>query len=76
MRFFDHLQTFLVVGPVVSLLLVGLVLALKSAGSPAPGSGAERVGMALGIVMIRVIGVLAGLLLVQRVVGFPTGLVW
>jgi hypothetical protein len=73
----DQMRAAFVAGPILGLILVGLLVSLRS--GPAPESGERGVRLLVGNlsrVLIRVFGYLAGFLAIQQLVGFPTGLVW
>jgi hypothetical protein len=77
MERFHLLQPLFVMGPILGLLLIGVLIAVQS-GVRSP-SGARGIPWVLGnltAVLLRVFGYIAGLLAVQQWIGFPIGLVW
>lgn len=77
MGYWVHLKAALVVGPILGLLLLGLFIALKSGvASLRTSQGFEFLAGNLGSLLLRVVGLGAGMLAVSRMVGNPLGLSW
>ena len=73
----EYLKALLVLGPILGLLAVGLIISLRS--------GVVHLGTSKGLrllasnfswVIVRVAGYLAGLAVVQRIIGVQLDLGW
>jgi hypothetical protein len=71
------LRTLFVFGPILGLLAIGLVIALRS-GVVSLGThqGFERFLGNLSQLLLRVAGYLIGLVALQRLIGAPFGISW
>ena len=77
MGFWDQVLSVFAIGSILSLFLVGLMVALQSGNADI--SQRERTRRLLGnlsSVLIRVFGYLAGLWVVQQIMGVPMRLGW
>jgi hypothetical protein len=77
MGFWDQFKTVFALGSIVTLILVGFLVALGSGGVDVSGrQGARRFVGNLSSIVIRVLGYLAGLIVVQQIIGAPLRLGW
>jgi hypothetical protein len=77
MGFGIPLKSALIVGPILGLLLAGLIIALRSGvGSLHTSQDRERLVGNLSLLLLRLVGYLAGLAALQRFVGIPHDLGW
>lgn len=71
------MKEYLIIGSVVTLLSVGLFIALRSGNvNLTTRNGRQDFLDNLSAMVFRVIAYLAGLFMVQRFVGFPIDLPW
>jgi hypothetical protein len=71
------LKSALILGSILGLLLVGLVIALRSGvASLRNTQDRERLAGNLSVLLLRLLGYLAGLLALQRFAGIPLDLGW
>jgi hypothetical protein len=73
----DSLKTILVYGPILGLLAVGFLVSLRSGVvSLSTPQGFRLLLSNLSLVLLRLIGFLAGLFAVQQMIGYPIRLGW
>jgi hypothetical protein len=71
------LKSALIVGSILGLLLVGLIIALRSGvGSLQTTQDRERLAGNFSQLLLRLVGYLAGLAALQRLLGIPLHLGW
>ncbi len=71
------LKAALIIGPILGLLLVGLIIALRSGvGSLHTTQDRERLVGNFSQLLLRLVGYLAGLAALQRFLGIPLHLGW
>ncbi len=71
------MKEYLILAPIIALFALGLLIALHSGDvNLATPAGRRTVLDNLSATLLRVIGYGAGLVLVQRFVGFPIQLPW
>jgi hypothetical protein len=68
------MRAFLTVGPVLTLIVMGMVIVLRSGGER--GGGLRAVANNVSSMLWRVLAYLAGLAIVQRMIGSPSVLDW
>ena len=72
-----YIKALFVLGPIVGLLLIGLVIALRSGVvSAGTGKGLRLFASNFYWTLLRVMGYLAGLAVVQRVAGLKIDVGW
>jgi hypothetical protein len=77
MVYWFHLKTALILGSILGLLLLGLVITLRSGvASLRTYQDRERLAGNLSQMLLRIAGYVAGMLAVQRFIGFPLDLGW
>ncbi len=71
------IKAILVFGPIVGLLVLGLMITLRSGvKSFSTHQGVERFLGNLSQVLLRVVGYLVGILALQKIIGIPFGATW
>lgn len=77
MALMADLRTLCVFGPILGLLLLGFLVSLKSGVASVGTSQGLRLCLNnLSQVLIRIVGYVAGLAVVQQLVGLPISLGW
>jgi len=77
MTLWHHLELVFLFGPIVGLLVAGVLISAQSGllHSPNPQGVRHLLGN-LSLVLVRVVGYVVGLFAIQHLVGFPIGLGW
>jgi hypothetical protein len=72
-----HLKALFVFGPIVGLLTLGLIIALRSgAGNLSSPEGREQFVSNLSTLVVRIVGFGVGLLALHRMIGIPLEPLW
>lgn len=72
MGYWLQLRSLMIVGPILGLLMLGLYIALRSGvGSLRTHQDLERLAVNFSSLVLRVVGYIAGILAVQRYIGYP-----
>jgi hypothetical protein len=77
MGFWDQVRTFFALGSIVTLILVGFLVAIGSGDvDVSRRQGVRRFLPNLWWIVVRVLGYLAGFIVVQQIIGIPLRLGW